>query len=83
MKNKSKLNFGKLKYYLPVKHLSGGVIEMSLVLVPESEERAGLDLNVIGTHQGFKAMEPLRPSRMGIYNKRRKEGAPRLNPRNS
>lgn len=42
MRNKSKLDFGKIKCNLPVKHLSGYIIGKLLILVLESEERAKL-----------------------------------------
>lgn len=42
MRNKPKLDFGKVKYNLPVKHLRGDIIGKFLILVLESKERARL-----------------------------------------
>lgn len=54
MRNKSKLDFRKIKYNLPVKHLSGVIIGKLLILVLESEERARLTKFESHQHtQGF------------------------------
>lgn len=66
MRNKSKFYFGKLKYLLPAKHLSGDVTEQLRVLVLAPEGLGGLNLGVISIHRGLNAMAVVRPPRIRI-----------------
>lgn len=73
LRNKSKLNFGKMRDHVPVKHLVGDVTEQLLTLVLESEERAGRAKSGSQQHVGvFKAMEVMRPPRIRIEIEKRR-----------
>lgn len=58
MRNKSKLNFGKIKYNFPVKYLSEDVIGKLLILAWSQKKGLGWpNLRVISRDRVFKANE--------------------------